>query len=271
MNLSELASKLELAAIHRMPFPIQSAYVPTLKQVVAFPKLLSSSYNEIFIKKTYQPLAPLPAKAVVADLGTNLGVFAMYINAMVRGSAIYCFEANPKLFPYLKVNLDRMPDRGNDIKVFNIAIANKAGTIEFTMDHANIASLASTAFRDTSWFPDAANYRPVKVPCQRLDSFVSSKIDFLKCDIEGAEYAVLEETLLSGDRVGQAVIEFHDVSERLGEFCRIIESALSKQFVIHLPEYGEIKSPEQIEKRLNLERGDAVLVKMCSPGAREAA
>ncbi len=264
LTLSEFISKVELAVIRRMPFPVQSAYIFELKQIVEFPKCLSSTYNDIFIKKTYQPLAPLPAHSVIVDLGTNLGVFTMYANGMVRYATIYCFEANPILFPYLKANLDRMPDCGNDIKAFNVAISDKAGILEFTIDHVNIASVASIAVLDTSQFPDAENYRPIKVSCNRLDSFVSSRIDYLKCDIEGSEYSIFEDSLLSPDRLGQAVIEFHDIYNRLNDFYRIIETAFRNQFVIHISGFGEAASHQQVDEALRFIRNSTVIIKLCS-------
>jgi FkbM family methyltransferase len=263
LTLLELISKLELAIVRRTPFSVQSAYVPALKQVVEFPKHFASSYQEIFIQKAYQPMLPLSDGSVVVDLGTNLGVFAMYVNQRLRNAIIYCFEANPKLFPYLQTNLDRMPDYGNKIKAFNVAISDEEGSLQFTMDHANIASVASTACLDTSCFPDAANYRPIKVQCNKLDNFVSSRIDFLKCDIEGAEYGVLEDALLSPDRLGQAAIEFHDVFNHLDEFGHIIETAFKNQFMVHIVGFGEVTSPEQT-MRYCVEMRRAFVIKLCS-------
>ena len=264
MTLFELISKLQLAAIRRIPFSIQTAYILELMQFVDFPKHLSSTYDEIFIKKVYQPLVPLSVGSVVVDLGAHLGLFTIFINKNVHDSTIYSFEANPKLFPYLEKNLSRMINNGNSVRAFNIAIASEAGVFDFVMDHENIASLASTAFRDTSQYPDAKNYRSIKVPFDRLDRFILSKIDYLKCDIEGAEYVVFDNSLLSPNRLGQAVIEFHDAFKRSDEICEIIKTALESDFLIYIPAFGEVKSLQQVKEILRFGRHPAVVIKMCS-------
>ena len=60
--------------------------------------------------------------------------------------------------------------------------------------------------RKTSW-------PAIELPVQRLTTIMErlghDRIDLLKMDIEGAEYAVLADFLSSGIRVGQLLVEFH--------------------------------------------------------------
>jgi hypothetical protein len=52
------------------------------------------------------------------------------------------------------------------------------------------------------------------VPTVRLSRLLSSDVDFLKLDIEGAEHRVVREVALAGvlDRVRECVMEYHDLS-----------------------------------------------------------
>lgn len=60
----------------------------------------------------------------------------------------------------------------------------------------------------------------IEVPVRRLSSimqdFGHDRIDLLKMDIEGAEYAVLKDMLASGIRVNQLLIEFHHRWSEIG-------------------------------------------------------
>lgn len=53
----------------------------------------------------------------------------------------------------------------------------------------------------------------IEVPVRRLSSILRDlgheRVDLLKMDIEGAEYAVLKDMLASGIRVNQLLVEFH--------------------------------------------------------------
>lgn len=60
----------------------------------------------------------------------------------------------------------------------------------------------------------------IEAPVQRLSTIMKSlghdKIDLLKMDIEGAEYAVLEDLLASRLRVHQLLVEFHHRLPQIG-------------------------------------------------------
>ncbi len=53
----------------------------------------------------------------------------------------------------------------------------------------------------------------IEVPLRRLSTIMNelghAHIDVLKLDVEGAEYAVLEDLIASGIEVGQALVEYH--------------------------------------------------------------
>ena len=263
-SASKLLSRAELALIRRMPFRVQSAYILELRQVIQFPQQASSMFGEIFINEVYRPVVALPPNPTIVDLGTNLGIFCMYINQLVSQAQIYGFEANPRLFPYLEMNIRHLPDHKNRVDLFNVAVSSEEGFLDFTLDHANLASVASTAFLDTSSFPDAANYRPLRMPCARLDKFVPGRIDFLKCDIEGAEYSVLQDGLLAPERVGQAAIEFHDLKRQSHRFKHIIEAAFANGYALYGPGSDEMRTPHEIMEGVSKAAWTSTITRFCA-------
>ena len=269
MSASNFLSRVELALIRRLPFKVQSAFVPRLGQVIEFPQHAASTFGEIFLQELYRPLVPMPSNPTIVDLGTNLGMFCMYINGLVSDARIYGFEANPLLFPFLVANIRRLPDRRNHIELFNVAVSDAEGFLDFKLDHTNPASVASTAFLDVSAFPDAANYRPVRVPCAPVGRYVPGRIDFLKCDIEGAEYGVLGDGLLTPARVGQGVIEFHDLDRQSARFRQIIETASASGFMLYAVGSDEPAPAGALLASVAASARTSAVVRFCDPALRQ--
>ena len=61
---------------------------------------------------------------------------------------------------------------------------------------------------------------PFELPVKRVQTFLSelkhSRIDLLKMDIEGAEYAVIDDLIACGIVVKQLLVEFHHRWKEIG-------------------------------------------------------
>jgi len=68
--------------------------------------------------------------------------------------------------------------------------------------------------------PGASSVEPVELPVRRLATIVAElgheNINVLKMDIEGGEYAVLDDVLAAGIRADQMLVEFHHHLLRVG-------------------------------------------------------
>jgi hypothetical protein len=60
-------------------------------------------------------------------------------------------------------------------------------------------------------------YRGISVPSARLSSYINAKVEFIKLDIEGAEYDVLEESKAKIGSVGAITLEYHQSARNLAE------------------------------------------------------
>jgi FkbM family methyltransferase len=106
-------------------------------------------------------------------------------------AVIHAFEGATRTFVQLEKNVRR--NQLSNVRLNNIAVADRNGTVEF-----------QTPFNASVFGPIASPHDPKSryqsapkeiVNCERLDSYCRTHgidcIDFLKIDVEGAEYRVL--------------------------------------------------------------------------------
>jgi len=128
----------------------------------------------------------LKPAAIVADIGANIGLHALYLGGLVGpGGKVYCFEPAPRTAAILKTNID-INGYNAWVHVIEKAISNENETREFEYlpTQAGMSSFKSTN--------DKAQEK-ITVETTTLDSFFKNnmKIDLLKIDIEGFEYEAL--------------------------------------------------------------------------------
>ena len=151
-----------------------------------------AAYNEflLWIRKSFQ----LRDASIIFDVGANHGDFAQAASACFPKATVFLFEPLPDLRPVLESHVARHAGRWH----FNpIALGAAEGHLGLHIDPANdeIASLAafSESYRQLTGFRDTT---VVEVPTDTLDNFCRRegirKIDLLKIDVEGFEFAVLD-------------------------------------------------------------------------------
>ena len=256
-TLSVAASKVQLAIIRRLPFAVRSAYVPALRQTIREPGRASSVFSEIYWSNLYRPMHKLPSSPNIVDLGANMGLFSIYASQLSPDAKITAFEASPRVYPILIENLSRL--RWGDVRPHNVAVTDREGSIDFQVDRNNPYSLEATAFRDTSTYADPKSLETISVPCSRLDTYVPGYIDFLKCDIEGAEYSAIGDTL-TRKRVDQAVIEFHEIARNWDAFSDIVARARSERFAV----LDRHEQPLTVNEQLRTAPTQNIVVKFCA-------
>jgi len=124
---------------------------------------------------------------VVFDIGANIGWYTLNILMEHKGTLVYSFEPIKSSYQYLIKNL--ILNNQNTDKAYNFGLSDKNKTVKFYFDIecAMASSMANLREGEDT----------VMVECEikRLDDFVSSmlsfeKLDFIKCDVEGAELYV---------------------------------------------------------------------------------
>jgi|SRR3989344_2043279 len=131
---------------------------------------------------------------VVVDIGAHIGYYARIASSLVgHNGVVHAFEADPENF----VLLERNTRHSAQIRRHKIAIADKAGTIDFY--HYNDKSGAHSTLPNV---PLQFEKRKITVPATDLDAYLKehgvTHVDVIKMDIEGGESAALrgmEQTL----------------------------------------------------------------------------
>jgi len=123
----------------------------------------------------------------IFDIGANVGWYSLNIAKAIKNTKVLAFEPIPKTFDYLKTNVEM--NQLNNIKIFNFGFSNEEKEIEFYFykEGSGNASLANLSNVNTT--------EKVKCIVQRIDTFMvmnNYSIDFIKCDVEGAELLVFK-------------------------------------------------------------------------------
>ena len=88
------------------------------------------------------------------------------------------------------------------------------------------------------------------IPFNKALNYTTKKNIFLKIDIEGSEYEILDEILLNQSKIIGMVIEFHSCNTNLEKIVNFIENFKLKLVHIHANNYDDfykIAIPETIE------------------------
>ena len=159
-------------------------------------------FEEIFIKKDYY-LNTKASSPVIIDCGSNIGMALLFFKKLYPGSKIIAFEPDKKTFEILKENVET--NKLKYVEVVNKAVYNSEGTIDFYYDPDHPGSLWMSVEKER--LPKACG----QVDSVLLSNYVRGRVDFLKMDIEGAEYLVIEELSHRNKLklIKEMVIEYH--------------------------------------------------------------
>ncbi len=123
----------------------------------------------------------------VLDIGANIGWYSLGLAKRYPGCHVKAFEPLPKTYAYLKKNVEL--NSLSNIEIFNHGFSNESAVLTFYYypsgsGNASLAQLTEAEGVD-------------KISCQvlRLDDFMgkeSGGVDFIKCDVEGAELLVFQ-------------------------------------------------------------------------------
>jgi FkbM family methyltransferase len=120
----------------------------------------------------------------VLDIGANIGFYSLAIAKRYPHSFIHAFEPIPETFEKLVDNSAQF----KNIYAHNYPLTDKYETIKFFYDRSEPGAASMRNIRET----DKAI--AIKVNTQTLDGLAQffTRIDFIKCDVEGSEIFVIK-------------------------------------------------------------------------------
>ena len=177
------------------------------------PKEFLFGLKEIFIDKIYEQ--QLSESPMIIDCGANIGLSIIYFKNAYPNANIVAFEPDEKNFALLQKNIDAFTFVNVILHQSAVWISNDP--LQFSVTGTMGSSIVTQ--------PNGSN--TVTVQGFRLKDLLTKKIDFLKIDIEGAEYAVLKDIASALHWVQNLFIEYHGTfaqNKELIEMLGIIEA-----------------------------------------------
>ena len=140
---------------------------------------------EIWKAKVYDDVRiPICAGDVVVDMGAHIGAFAVRAARLAQGGQVYAYEASSKNFALLSENR-KLNDLGN-LYIENSAVSNQSVIMPFYTPSDN--RILGSLLQNTSSFIEMVQTITFS---DIIAEHCINQIDFLKVDVEGAEFDIL--------------------------------------------------------------------------------
>lgn len=179
--------------------------------------------NEIFVDGNYNQT--LPENAFIIDCGSHIGMSIIFFKSICPTARITGFEPDAINYDLLMKNMSS--HNLKDIKIINKAVWTSNTTLSFDME----ASMSSHI---------VASETGTKVEACRLSDYLNEEVDFLKIDIEGAEYEVLKDIAPKLKNVAKLFVEYHGTFQQNNELVEMLDILVKNNFRFYIKETGPV-------------------------------
>ncbi|MGC4103701.1 FkbM family methyltransferase [Ferruginibacter sp.] len=204
--------------------PRQQDFFGKILHFIDPPELLHG-IKEIFVEEIYKQT--LPPTAYIIDCGANIGLSVIYMKQLYPDAKIIAFEPDAKNFALLEKNV-------SSFQCKNVSLRKEAVWI------ADTELYFATAGSMSSKIEQEATSSTTIVKATRLKNLLTEPVDFLKIDIEGAEYAVLEDIRENLHNVKNLFIEYHGSFAQNNELTSIFNWIQQQGFSYYIKEAAPI-------------------------------
>lgn len=147
---------------------------------------------------------PINPRDIVVDIGAHIGVFAIWAALQAHLGAVYAYEASRANYELLVEN--QRLNQAQNLQVKNLAVYDEPGQYDFYQPGGNGALGSLLQDQRAAKETVTANTLESLFKENHID-----QVDYLKLDVEGAEYPILlncpAETLR---RIRHLVLEYHE-------------------------------------------------------------
>ena len=124
----------------------------------------------------------------IFDIGANIGWYSNHLAKKFPNSTIYSFEPIPETFNQISANTEL--NGATNIRLNNMALSSKKEKLTF------FYSPTVTGASSSKNITENQNMTKLELEAETIDNFIITnsidKLDFVKCDVEGAEYFVYQ-------------------------------------------------------------------------------
>jgi FkbM family methyltransferase len=205
------------------------------------------SYHEIFEQQVYffetDKMDP-----VIVDCGSNIGLSIIFYKMLFPKAQIIGFEPDPVLFSLLNANITKF---GLEVELHQVAVFNTNEPVLFFSQGGSSGHVVDVEEAM------ACDRVIIKVPSTTLSPFLTRNVDFLKIDIEGAEYRVIKSIENKLHLVRILFVEYHSFKNSNQELDLILGLLQRAGFRYYL--YPAIEKPKPFSGDFYSEKMDMQL------------
>lgn len=142
------------------------------------------------------------------DIGASSGIFLMFLMSIPTLEKVYCFEPDEENFKMLQTNSEGL---GPGVEIYNFGIyyGTRISTVVGTGDQSPLGYMVEDVKKEHDFRWGTTRYEGKVFNLRPLEETIKSPVDFIKIDVEGSEYNIIENsTLLRKSKYLQ--ISFHN-------------------------------------------------------------
>jgi|TARA_Y100000294_G_scaffold145701_1_gene140991 FkbM family methyltransferase len=157
-------------------------------------------------------------KPVILDVGANIGMYSICYSKLFSDANIYAFEPVKKNYQTLIQNIKN--NKIKNIIANNFGLLDKKKFLKIGIPDPSTHKRYKQNIND-GLFSIFAKKKKFKIKVDSLDAFIKkkkiNKIDFIKIDVEGAEFQVLKGAKKTISKYKPIIqLEFNELTEVLG-------------------------------------------------------
>lgn len=184
--------------------------------------------KEIFFENSYD-FQTSNQNPYIIDCGSHIGMSILFFKKKYPNAVIKGFEPDKSNFQLLQKNITEWGFC--DVEIINQPVWNSEEDIIFEASGAMGGRIGSNSMQSSHQY----SLSPV-----RLSSQIDKKIDFLKIDIEGAEYEIIKDCEDKLHLVQNLFIEFHSTFEEKYKLIEILNILDKCKFTFYIKEANNI-------------------------------
>jgi FkbM family methyltransferase len=209
-----------------LAYRLNRGYGNLIEANIAGYKITAFSYSqlinlveEIFIYEVYRPTNNTAVRTII-DCGSNIGISILYFKKLYPESRVIAFEPDHDTFKLLTTNIN--DNNINNVELHQVALGNMESEVVLYGKPSRPGSLNMSLFKSEEMTGEN------KVIANKLSNYITSEVDLLKIDVEGAEVIIIQD-LIDNNKlrlIRQLIIEYHpDITGKSVEtFISLLES-----------------------------------------------
>ncbi len=197
------------------------------------------TYEDIFVKEIYSFHSDKQAPFIL-DCGANIGISILYFKSIFPDAIIVAFEADKNNFEILKKNISRN-------NLINVELLNEAVWIH------NDGVYFDAVGKEDGHISTNGEIGQELTKSKRLATVLenAAHIDFLKMDIEGAEYEVLKDCAINLHKIENMFIEYHGKIGETNKLRDILSLIEENGFSVYIKNAADSLSHPYIDRNTN--------------------